>query len=390
VQAVFKHRLLRRYVGQFGAMTGYRDGRLVYLDGYAGKGRYENGDPGSAELVLRLASYFQNHRNDRWTVFLTERDPKSYARLKQVAQPYIDRGLDARVLHLSVEHVLDQVIEAAADVPLFLFLDPCGLGLTFDQLTDLLTRRPNRKPPTEVLLNFSMDAVRRLGAVAASGEDEQATARMDGAVGGEWWQHCYAELGPDQGPPQIAAEFAKRLSRTARMRVESVPVRRKPHHKPVYNLVFGTRSPYGTWVFGDALARTLPEWWDALDQQEAEADPHAFITKAGAARPDLDLVRAEALKAIQDNIVRLLRAGYRVPVIDHAKAVFGDFYGLVDDSVVKQAVRALVEAGQAQAELGRLKPRQLVVYPPRPAATDPTSDQPAPARPPSAYARPTA
>jgi len=75
VQAVFKRQLLRRYVSQFGAMTGPKACRLVYLDGYAGKGRHFNGDHGSAELVPRLASYFLSRRADRWTVFLTEQDP---------------------------------------------------------------------------------------------------------------------------------------------------------------------------------------------------------------------------------------------------------------------------------------------------------------------------
>jgi len=78
-----------------------------------------------------------------------------------------------------VEHVLDYVIEAADGVPLFLFLDPCELGLEFDQLTELLLRYPANRPPTEVLLNFSMDAVRRLGAVAASCADGTG----DGAYG---------------------------------------------------------------------------------------------------------------------------------------------------------------------------------------------------------------
>jgi hypothetical protein len=51
--SVFKHELLRRYIPPFGGMTGTQaqDRRVVYLDGYAGEGRYENGDPGSAEIA---------------------------------------------------------------------------------------------------------------------------------------------------------------------------------------------------------------------------------------------------------------------------------------------------------------------------------------------------
>ncbi|WP_326751191.1 hypothetical protein OH738_36485 [Streptomyces hirsutus] len=55
--SVFKHDLLKRYLPQFGGMTGTRsrDKRVVYLDGYAGEGRYENGDPASGEIALQVA-----------------------------------------------------------------------------------------------------------------------------------------------------------------------------------------------------------------------------------------------------------------------------------------------------------------------------------------------
>ncbi|MFG2885677.1 hypothetical protein ACGFYV_25865 [Streptomyces sp. NPDC048297] len=51
---MFKHDLLKRYLPQFGGMTGTQsyDKRVVYLDGYAGEGRYENGASASAEIAL--------------------------------------------------------------------------------------------------------------------------------------------------------------------------------------------------------------------------------------------------------------------------------------------------------------------------------------------------
>jgi hypothetical protein len=47
----------------------------------------------------------------------------------------------------------------------------------------------------------------------------------------------------------------RRLQQQTEMFVQSVPVTKAPHQKPVYHLVFATRSQYGLWVFGDALAR---------------------------------------------------------------------------------------------------------------------------------------
>jgi three-Cys-motif partner protein len=53
--SVLKHDLLRRYLPIFAGRTGSKSNDVVYLDGYAGRGRYDNGTPGSAELILKIA-----------------------------------------------------------------------------------------------------------------------------------------------------------------------------------------------------------------------------------------------------------------------------------------------------------------------------------------------
>lgn len=72
--SVFKHELLRRCLPQFGRMTGSHshDKRVVYLDGYAGEGRYENGDPASAEIALRIASHPRSKHGLTLDCFFTE------------------------------------------------------------------------------------------------------------------------------------------------------------------------------------------------------------------------------------------------------------------------------------------------------------------------------
>jgi three-Cys-motif partner protein len=95
--SVFKHELLRRYIPPFGGMTGTQaqDGRVVYLDGYAGEGRYENGDPGSAEIAMRVASYYRT-RGLHLACYFVEQQPKSFERLQQVLRSYTARGIDAQ------------------------------------------------------------------------------------------------------------------------------------------------------------------------------------------------------------------------------------------------------------------------------------------------------
>src|SRR5690349_19984478 len=56
-QSIFKHKMLGTYVMPFAQMTASKsDGRRpVVLDGFAGRGRYEDGSPASGELILRTS-----------------------------------------------------------------------------------------------------------------------------------------------------------------------------------------------------------------------------------------------------------------------------------------------------------------------------------------------
>ena len=67
---------------------------MVYLDGYAGRGRYDNGTPGSAELILRIAED-RGQRGISYRLFFHETKPRNYAALKPVVDEYKARGIQA-------------------------------------------------------------------------------------------------------------------------------------------------------------------------------------------------------------------------------------------------------------------------------------------------------
>lgn len=212
--SVFKHELLRCYVPPFGGMTSSQSEgkRVVYLDGYAGAGRYESGEPGSAEIALRVAAD-QNPRL-KWTCFFSEQQGKSFERLEKVVEDYRSSGVDARAHRGDVDGILDDVVREATGLPLFLFLDPCGLCLPFERLVDVLAhRRSGQWPPTEMLMNFSMMAVRRLGGhVRSPLGNERTLERFDAVVGGRWWREYFAVDDPavDDPAEEVAAQYARR------------------------------------------------------------------------------------------------------------------------------------------------------------------------------------
>lgn len=364
--SVFKHTLLDKYVPQFAGMTGSRTagGRVVFLDGYAGRGRYEDGSPASAERILQIAQSQARTASVSWTCFFVERDKSSAHALAQVVSEYADHEVTATAYRGDVADRLPEVLAAATGLPLFLFLDPCGLGLPYDVLVDLVGRqRADEWPPTEVLINFSLEAVRRIsGHIASAHRDERSVRRLDAAVGGTWW-HAEFEGGvTDAGVERLVETFATKLSADARMKIAVIPVRRAPTHKPVYHLMFGTRSDYGLWVLGDAVARATQTWWDTQEEVEAEHEPDALFTAASTVRPVLETVEKKAVPVIAENLARLLDEHPSFLVVNHTPQVFGDYYGEVRDKVVRDAVKLLHSQGRTPSTgVGVKRPRSIVV-----------------------------
>ncbi|MEU9983726.1 three-Cys-motif partner protein TcmP [Streptomyces sp. NPDC050856] len=372
---MFKHDLLKRYLPQFGGMTGTQshDKRVVYLDGYAGEGRYENGEPASAEIALRVASYLRAKPGLTLECYFSEPQAKSFDRLHEVVQQYLARGVRAHAHRGEVDGVLDQVVERAVREPLFLFLDPCGLALPQDRLVEVLARkRPHKRPATELLMNFSMMAVWRLGGHVRSPKgNERSLQRFDDVCGGTWWREYFADAVASRGKDgaaedaieAVAAEYARRLERRTGMLVQSVPVSHSPRKRAVYRLVFATRSPYGLWVFGDTVARARATWWETLETRE-EADD-ALFSLASVTRPDPQEVETKAVPEIAENLAKLLARTRRpVKLVDHTLEVFGSFYGQVTEPVVRKAVRLLHEQGKTPSDgVGVKKIREITLYP---------------------------
>ncbi|MBG0830034.1 three-Cys-motif partner protein TcmP [Planomonospora sp. ID67723] len=354
-QSVFKHEILRHYIKPFIAMPGSTaaDNRVVILDGFAGRGRYPDGEPASAELILQAIRELQASR--KVTGFFAEKERVSFESLSRVVREYQAGGLDVLALPGNVENHLDKVVAAAIGVPLFLFLDPCGAGLPFERLRTVLSgpRRENR-PQTEVLLNFSADLSRRTGGLLNKNSDAEA-AWMDDACGGPWWRDIAmnALRASEKGSFEpvvhaVAEEYARRLAEVSGSFPIVVPVRRRLHHQPIYHLIFLTRSPYGLWVFADAVGKARAIYLRHLGQLDDD-EPEMLFTPADDMEWLIEREWNKAIEIVKGNIRNLLRArkGQPFKLVQEAKAVFGSSYGFATESVVVAALQALVASREA-------------------------------------------
>lgn len=147
----------------------------------------------------------------------------------------------------------------------------------------------------------------------------------------------------------VVTTFGERLAGDSNMELVSVPVRRAPTHKPLYHLLFGTRSQHGLWSFGDSVARATQAWWDTLEEHEIEQDPPALFPVSQVQRPSLATVESRAVPEISLNLEAILRERPSFRVVDHTNRVFGTHFGQVRETVVRDAIKLLHREGRTSS-----------------------------------------
>jgi three-Cys-motif partner protein len=356
--AVLKHEILRRYVVVFASKTGSQSaGRVGYVDGYAGAGSYEDGTPGSPALMIEAATTIGAFRQIRMSFVESDRD--TYEKLVQLVDGNETEGMDIRVMFGSVEQHLDAILQAAGDDPLFVFLDPFGVGIDFEVLTQkILGRSHNNRPKTEVLLNFSVQAVDRIGGLIKTTAKSRTKTleRLDRTLGGDWWQPLYSNLTGPERTAAIANEYRARVSAAAGgWSGWTVPVSDSIAGRPEYLLMHFTQHRDGRWEFYQAMTFATEEWRKACH----EANPSEEDKLAALGQFPLEGLEAPVpfeedtsawVHEITANATRLLDEGASFVLQDRLRDLLGRTLGLARETHIRQALKPLWKAGRLAGE----------------------------------------
>lgn len=357
---VLKHSLLKRYLPVFLIRTSKIAGRAAYFDGFAGRGIYEDGKLGSAGQMLEFAVGRQyGPAATPISLYLCEKNPESFAALEELCAKYREKNIDVQTRRDDARNYLGESLPRFSTLPAFLFLDPCGVGIPFDDLVAALNRGGAAPwPPTEVLINFSVLAVRRIGGHVTSKTPSEATMKtLDVSLGGDWWREYFRGGVTDEAVDGVVREFVERLSKATRTALIGVPVRRAPSHKPIYHLIFATRHPAGVWHFAHCTAKAIEDWWEQVRAEQAQqSGPGLFEVS-----PQIGDVEREAVPVIAENIRQLVSEKGEIRLGDYPIQLFGDYIGRVRESAARQAVKELHKAGLTPSTGKGGKPEDLRV-----------------------------
>jgi hypothetical protein len=269
------------------------------------------------------------------------------------------------VRHAEFVDALPEILAAAKDMPLFVFVDPYGLGVPFRTLVTDLLNRNSGWPPTEVLVNMVRAGVYR-NATKLHIDSQDPTQissaavivdRVSDTLGGDWWKELLDQHSDMAAfAEEVRGEYVNRVLSAAgpRWRAAITGVSDIPHGKDIYDLILFSPHEQGPWFFNEAVSRAQPVF------QEHHDGPKPVL------QAPLFLPEGEWITTIAANISQLLSSGKPVAVIEQMDAVYGSTLGYARGSHVKKAVRSLVKAGRAQANMSA-DPYKLIVLPAVPA-----------------------
>jgi three-Cys-motif partner protein len=159
-----KHEILRRYLGAWFPILAKYNGRIVYLNGFCGPGRYKGGEDGSPIIALREAlSHSMRLQNNKVTfLFIDERADRIEHLRAELSSWTIPSNFQILPLTGLFENelrkLLDELeIRSQRLAPTFGFIDPFGYkGLPFELVGRLLNN-----PKTEVFITIMIDFINR-------------------------------------------------------------------------------------------------------------------------------------------------------------------------------------------------------------------------------------
>lgn len=394
--AVLKHGILQRYPTVFATMTGSssRGGRVVYLDGYAGPGRYEPelgqtvGAPGSPLLAVQTAAKVEKWSRNVHCVFV-ERNATYADNLRRVLADEAPESLTYEVLPGGLEDRLADALAIAGDSPLLAFLDPFGTALPYRQMVDGLMNRGDRLK-TEVLLNLNLEMVWRIGGYLSGDETDQektrtgqsaTLARVDDFLGGDWWREKFLQARTSGGEGSAAAaamsvadEFRRRVTSATGFDSFAVPIRRRPNNPPLFLMILFYRHPTAPYEFNNAVSGANAAWRehfrqadlaDELSKREQEPSlfgDDLFVEVSEQEARDVEArLDEEWTKTIAANITQLIAHQPAIKVQDNCTAIYGATLGLAREKHLVKAWKGLAKEGRVEAPDTKLRPRNQTI-----------------------------
>ena len=259
-----KHLILRRYLQAWLPIMGRYNGRILFVDGFAGPGRYAGGEEGSPLIALRTLlthPQFQAAQGQREAIFIfIEREQDRAGALRDELRQFEAKSAIPAWVKYQVRQgefapemtsVLDSVARTGKNLaPAFAFIDPFG----FAGAPMAVVKRIMANPRCECLITFMYESVNRF-----VGHPEAAIqAHFDELFGTERWRPLIVEADPDRRRAGLVGLYRDQLIRAAGTRFVRTFEMINRGNRTEYFLYFATNSPHGLSKMKEVMWRADP------------------------------------------------------------------------------------------------------------------------------------
>lgn len=318
------------------------DRRVIILDGFAGRGRYEDGTPGSPVYMGQLADKVHSWKDPvDLRIFNIEAKPENHAELEASTQEWVSQGIITNY-NATFSSALQEVLVQASSSPLFAFLDPFKpKHLLFADMAPLFTR----SAITELLIVFHTRAVLRIieQVRPQTKTDEKvrrgSTQRLSAIFGSDLWQRFLTETPtPDTVVRCFIQELAAQCSLPRRsLYICDTPIEARHGSNLKYHIIFVTRHIDGVRLINDAFVKEKRDVHSMTVSQtgtlamfEEFADPLDVVQRPASVRYSL-LNAAKSMPSSQWTFEHLILAAMQKSFGQHSETDY------------KRAVRELLD-----------------------------------------------
>lgn len=244
-----KHAILRKYLDAWLPIITRWHGRVLYIDGFAGPGKYKNGEQGSPIIAIKAVSEHRMNMGAEIKMFFIESRQDRFEHLKkEISELDIPANVKTSCICAEFDEELSEALDYLDEqkkrlAPAFVFIDPFG----FTGFPLKTIKRVMENPCCEVLITFMYEEMNRFVGC------EKLWGGLTETFGTDGWKSVLSMKEPAQRKQFLRGLYKEQLEREGGAKfVRSFEMRNKAN-KTDYYLFFGTNKVLGLRKMKEAM-----------------------------------------------------------------------------------------------------------------------------------------
>ncbi|WP_031516603.1 three-Cys-motif partner protein TcmP [Desulfofalx alkaliphila] len=288
--SIIKDQLLGSYLKPYFAKILATQKPIFYVDAFAGKGMFDDGDPGSPVIALDIISEALEK-----TQFRKPNIKSCFIELNHAhaLRDNIKNYKNVDVVEGKYEENIDLMLEGKQLHNVFLYIDPYGIKSLHFSIFEKLSSK--RLYSVELLINLNsfgfireacnaMDVVFDIEEledlieieIDSSTNNKKSILDLNGVAGGDYWQEIIQEYNNEiidgyEAEMKFSEMYCERLKDHFRY-VLNMPIRLKRGQRPKYRMIHATNHPAGCVLMNDNMCKR----WEAVQDLQNQGQLSFF------------------------------------------------------------------------------------------------------------------